>query len=1683
MQLEGYSKLQRIHSSQKSIVYTGIDENRQQVVCLKRPVKAFPTARQISSLSREFEILKRLDIPGIPKVCDFLETRTSAVLVTQHLEGTPLRHAMKHNRIDLTTGLWIGLGISRIVGNIHRQSFCHRDINPDNILWDNSERTVNVVDFGSALEFPHNARAVINPTFVEGSRAYMSPEQSGRMNRGLDYRTDFYSLGVVLYELITGRLPFITEDPNELVYSHIALRPEPPADLKADIPVAVSNIVLKLLSKDAAERYQSADGLCADLERCLEQYRKTGDITPFPLAEKDLNDRFIIPEKLYGRKRETRILLDLFDSVCKGRGHLVFVSGESGVGKTSLVRELYKPLLARQGYIVSGKFDQFLRHQPYSAMVQALSGFVKQVMGEGAEKVAAWKNEILDAVGQNGRVLTNVIPKLEMLIGPQPAIETLSADDERGRFNAVFINLLSCFDGNRHPLVLFLDDLQWIDHASLSLLEVIAPVLEEHAVFIICAYRSNEVFGTHPLVVAMQGFEAVTRQVSSISLGELDVSVLEDLLKDTLHLSRKKILTLNRILHEKTCGNPLFFKIILSSLYRDRHLWFDYNAGSWAWQTAAIKALPYADNVVETLKTGINSLSEKTVALLTLGSCIGSFFELDLLGRLAEMSRHKAAACLQPAVSFGLIQPLDDDFELRMVSQAGDMPGGAFTFAHDRIQQAVYDMVPDREKAALHWRIGWLVMDTREASGNGDRLFDAVEHLNQGQDIARGEERTQLARLNLKAGKKAKQSAAFAVAEICLSHGVALLDSDCWEKHHDLAMEIHLELAEACYLVSAFDRADVLYRMIRSNTRTRKEKLILCNIQAKQYHHQGLYQEAVDLEYQALGLLGYEFPGDDAGLLAIFEAEQQKIRRILETRDFDDLYDQQEVDDPDFILAHELFFDMFTDGYLLGRGPLLAAVAATSARLSMERGNCPITSFGYIGYATVLCSGGDYRQGHAVGRLAVRLADKYQVAALKSYTYHVFALGINHWLEPLHTSYDYWHAASKFSLESGSPYAGWVFLQLAHVLLASGAPLDRVEQQANDSLAYLTAARMNDIAQLLKLIVIQPLRHLKGETRSFDSLDDDTFSTAETIDGYKDAPFFFGHTVYSVIRASLLARDFKPLPLLTRWLTVIEETVQAQIIQIDACFWAALHLTMGHDRVGETEQPEYMVAAVQNLERFREWADLCPANFNHKYLLIRAEVARISRETVMAMDLYDQARDQALASNFYLDAALSDELAGRFWETRGKQHLAKACIERAIAVYGRWGATGKIIQLTSEFQELIEDGRSELTTQSSIFTSVCTEYFSEILDLQSMIKASQAISQFMNKEQLAGKLLHLAVENAGATRGILLLEQAGIFVIADRTDKHMPAGKGFETGMPFQESNELSPAVVNYVIHSGEGVVFNAQNRAEQFSRCKYIRTREPKSVCCVPLVSQNKITGLLYLENSQLADAFKRDRLELLKVIASQSAISLENARIYRELEQMNQNLENLVRDRTRELHETNQELNTKNRELAVLSTTDQLTGLFNRRYVEAQVQAAIDRQQRYDQKISLLMMDIDHFKSVNDTFGHDAGDEVLVGIADILKKWTRKTDVVGRWGGEEFMILFQADGPGAAAIAEKLRAIIMETEHGRAGKITASFGITQYVDEDTTDTLVKRADQCLYQAKAKGRNRVEINFACIAS
>ncbi len=1602
MLVEGFSGLELVYRGHQSCIYKATRDSDQLAVTLKIPAADFPDPRQLSALKREFFILGLIKGVGLPKPIDYIELKNSAVLVREWVEGISLREYESIGNISIEKALIIAVQLTRLIGALHRQNFCHRDISPGNVLINLKTSDVTLIDFCSSLEFPNRSRYIIKPTFIEGSRPYMSPEQTGRMNRGLDFRTDFYSLGVLLYELFTKLLPFTTKDDNALIHSHIAIEPVFPSHIAPKLPPIIANIIMKLMNKSPDLRYQSAQGVQADLERCLTQWRDINKIDEFELATNDLHDWFIIPDKLYGREQETGQLVGIFDQVSHGHGHLVFVAGHSGIGKTSLIRELYRPLTLKGGYIASGKYDQVLRHQPYSAILQALTSLIRQIMGEDQDKIAFWKEHVLAGVGVNGQVLIDVIPELELLIGPQPECQPLSTEAASARFNSTFFNLIYELGHAEQPLVFFIDDLQWIDPPSLSLLEAIAPTLVGSTLLIISAYRSNEVLETHPLMIAMPSLAQSCHNMVTIELEELSSKALMAMLKDTIELPEQEIISLVQLLHDKSKGNPLVFKTMLTTLYHQKNIYYDYDSHGWQWIRKGVESLPRTENSAKMLQADMAYLPKNTTELLKLAGCIGNTFSLDLLTSLADNPRSAVARALIPAVSKGFIQPMDDDFELLSSENGSQLPDVNFRFVHDRIQQAAYSMLTPSQQMQLHWSIGWQLLSQIGGSTLEDKLFDAVEHLNQGCSSGIEHSRLmQLVKLNLKAGKRAKQSAAYSVSYSCLQHAQKQLQWLGLAADADIMISVELELAQACYLVAEFEQAEALYSVLRNKITSSTGKLHLCNIQAKQYHHQGLYLKSVEYEYEALRLLGIDLPTDDSALLEIFAQEKAKIELLLLQKDPERLYQQKNVVDPDFTLVHELLFDLFTDSYLLGRGALLAAAAAISTRLSMEQGNCLATSAGFINYATILCSSGEYKEGHKIGRLAVRLADKYKNPTFQNYTYHVFSLGINHWLEPLKSSYHYWHEASKLSMESGSPYAGWVFLQKPHLLLASGAQLKEVEAQVKESKQYLAANRLNDIAQLLNIIVEQPVRHLKGETTDFYSLDDPSFSTAGLLDVYQDAPFFLGHTLYSMLRASLLARSIQPADKLTLWLPIIESTVQAQIIQVDSCLYTALHLSAGCTELTGTARDEQLGLIRQQLSKFETWGELCPANFRHKYLMLKAEWLRLHDDIMGAFDHYELAREAALNARFLMDAALTDELAGLFWRAVGKAYQSRSYLKRAIAGYEQWGARGKVLAMKAQFPELVTARHLDSSTINvTLDAMLAAEDFSAALDMGSVVKASQAISQHIHMEKLAEELLSLAVENACATRGVLLLERNGEFLVSHTILSESSSNDTTALHLPYSESQELSHSIVRYVINAKCSVIYTPNNRDEHFDRCPYLMARDDISVLCVPIVRQKQLSGVLYLENSHTTQAFQLERVHTLQIIASQAAISLENAKMYHDLELLNKNLEDLVSERTTKLCEANEQLTQKNKELYALSVTDQLTGIYNRRYIEDQIQLMLTRREKREEPASILMLDVDYFKTVNDTYGHDVGDKVLVNLAAAIQRSVRNVDVAGRWG-----------------------------------------------------------------------------------
>ncbi|EFL52606.1 serine/threonine protein kinase [Solidesulfovibrio fructosivorans JJ]] len=1714
--IPGYSRFETIHTGRKHRVVSAVEDATGRMAALKMPSVLLPSGKALTVLEKEYEYLQRLDLPDIPHAARLIHTGRSVVVVMECFDFPTLKQAAEDRPLRLAEATDVAEKLARILVQLHARGIIHRDITPANILYERAAGRVVLIDFGSAIDMPQQSSTGLRPETVEGTVAYMSPEQTGRINRPVDFRSDFYSFGVTLYELLTGRRPFTGDDAGALIHSHLAVTPPAPSALDPAVPQALSDIAMKCLAKDAGDRYQGAVGLHADLHRCRADLERRGEIAPFPLGEADIRDRFQFPERIVGRDRELAALQDLYEQAGQGQSAVVLVRGVSGAGKTSLVQELSRAVAAKKGYVAYGKYDQYNRAVPFSGLIEALSLLIRQILSEGEARVASWKRRILAAVGQNGRVLCEVIPDLETLIGEQPPAHALDPVAARTRQGTLFRLFMEALGRRNHPLLLFLDDLQWIDAASLSLLELMGSLRGEGAILCIGAFRSNEVAETHPLAVTLAAMRKRQASIAEVLVGPLTQTDLRGYLAEMFRLQHAEVASLARALHAKTNGNPLFSRTLLTALYQDGHLRFDGELRRWIWDDRAVAAMPYADNVVEALQARLATLPAGSLELLPLGALIGNPFSLDALASLSGRGRTALARDLAPALAQGLLTSPRRDVELYIQQSADRLEDVTFAFCHDRIQQAAYALLEETRKPALHLAAGRLVWHSLPPGKDDNRLFDVLEHMRKGAPLLTDPgERLRVAELALAAGRKAKTATAFTDATGMLDFARALLPEAPWESDYPLWRDISLDLAQSLYLAGRYDEAEIRCAEIRAHAATDRDRLRLFNVQAKQYHHQARYAEAVELEYRALELLGFEIPHEDDALLALFEAEKAHIGALIEEKAGGDpaaLYDQPEATAPDHILAQEMLFDLYADSYLIGRGLVCAAVSAVMARLAMDQGKSPLASVAYIHYASTLCAMGlcarDYRTGHALGSLAARLAEHYAVPALQNYTYHVFSLAVNHWINPLASSHGYWFEASRLALASGSPYSGYVYLQLAHVQLASGAPLGDVEAQAARSLEFLRASGMDGIVTLLRLIVGQPLRHLRGKTRSIASLDDKDFDGAALAEQFASLPFFLGSLRYSQLRVACLANTEEALPppeTLHGWIDVVDATQQGQIMLADSWFFYTLLLLEHARRAGGKPQGELGARIALGHDKLRLWAELCPANFRHKLLLAEAErlagPAGDSPDLARIIDTYDQAIDAALQSAFVQDAAMAAEKAGRFWLRRGKPHLAKAYFEQALSYYDRWGATGKGRHLRQAYGTPLADiairGNTPLFAFQSLgletSSGTFSETFSEGLDLLSVIKATQAISRHMVMDDLGRELTAIATENAGATKGVLIRNKDGRLVVANvimaGDQAPLPEATGEET--PVELSPDISPAVVNFVARTRHLVILNDQadpaapgsglsvHRDEQatlFYQCPYLAAKKPASLCCLPIILQNEVRGLLYLENAATRGAFRKDRLQLLNILAGQAAISMENARVYNELNEMNCNLETLVRARTAELHAKNKELNRKNLALQRLSTTDQLTGVYNRRSIEDRLRHEIEHCRDNESSLAIILLDVDCFKDVNDTFGHNVGDTVLVDIAVTIGRNVRSTDFFGRWGGEEFMVVVSEFVSNVLPFAERLRKVLEKKRHPTAGKVTASLGVALYLPGETPSQFVSRADQALYRAKENGRNRVEL-------
>ncbi|WP_437586190.1 AAA family ATPase [Sorangium sp. So ce1000] len=1464
-----YRVLEVLHQGADTILYRALrgEDGRPVVLKVLRRDRASP--RALGRLQHELEIARALDAPIVVKAHAIEAFGDQVALVLEDFGGRSLDQLV-HGPMPLERFFPLALRLAAALAELHRRHVIHKDIKPPNLLFNPDTGEVKITDLGIASRLPREHQHLTHEGHVEGTLAYMAPEQTGRMNRWIDGRTDLYSLGVAFYELLTGTLPFRASDPVEWVYCHIAQTPIAPHALVPSIPPQLSAVVLKLLSKAAEERYQSAAGLWHDLDACFARWRASGVIEPFPLGERDLSDRFQVPQRLYGRERQVAALLAVFERVvAQGRPELALVSGYSGIGKSSLVAELHRPIVRERGFFLCGKFDQTARDVPYRAFLQALRALVQEILGASEEQLERWRRHLREPLGPNGRLLADVLPELGLLLGPQPPVPELPPAETQGRLHATLQRFVAACAQKEHPVVLFLDDLQWADAASLLLLEQLATYAEPEHLLLIGAYRDNEVGPAHPLRLTLAEARKRGAAVSELVLQPLSAAHVGALVAEAVHAPESQVEPLSRLVYEKTAGNPFFVLQFLIALHKEGLIAFDADEGRWRWDIAAIRDKGFTDNVVDLLVGRMKRLSIPARDALKLASCLGSSLDLDALAVVAGHPAEALRDALEEAVQEGLL--------LRR--------GASYRFLHDRVQQAAYSLIPAGQLAEVHLGIGRLLLRARaqRAGVHDEALFEVVGHLNRGASLLHSQaERDDVAALNLRAGRKAKAAAAFQSAAALFTAGLSLLAPDSWETRHELTYDMTFERAHVAYITGGFDEAERLLDELNERARSPRERAAVVKLVVALNVTRGRYDRAVEIGLSWLRTCDIDLPLHPTG--AQIDEETESVWHALGDRAIEDLLCLPPVTDLEIELTMGVLQSVALPAYFVDPN-LNFLIVLRAAQLSMRHGNAESSAYAYTALARMIGPRfGRYKEAYRFGKLGHDLAERSGLLTTKSVVFTLFGQNVVFWTRHYRETTPYTRAGFSAAVESGKLIdACYNCIWAALFPLLSGEPLEDVLHEVEERLGFVRRTGY-PFAYCVLLGGHAMIQTLRGRPARFSMLDGSVLDPPAFEAWLEEGDHQVARTLYSCLKAQalfVLGPPGEAFAALTRERTehlfrdaLIAESVYYRALALAALFNAP-HAP--HEARSSPLQapPEELVECERQLG---EWARNGPDNFLHKHALVCAEIARLRGHEPEALRLYEQAISLARENGFVQHEAIACELAARFYRERDISTSADAYLRDARAAYFRWGAHAKVEQLDQRYPHLAE--------HKPIAPTVTFAVRAEQFDVLSVVKASQSISGELKLPRLLETLLRIVVEHAGAEEGYVLL------VRQDRLSTAAIAGSGgavrvLDAGEA--SSAALPQSILNYVRRSHERVLLDDAAGRHPFSEDAYFAQKRPRSVLCLPIVRQARLLGLLYLENNLVTGAFTPARLTVLELLASQSAISLENAMLYTDIEQEN--------------------------------------------------------------------------------------------------------------------------------------------------------------------------------------------------
>ena len=1545
--LPGHTSVEHLYLGTRTIVYRGVQTKSQRPVIIKTLRNPTPNLHERVQFRNQYAIAQALTNgqttphPGIVPPLSLESWGDRYALVMEDLGGISLEQHRQTRymrypdqpALSLPEVLDIALQLADILHHLAQHRVIHKDIKPANILLHPESKHVQLIDFSIASLLPKETQELQSPESLEGTLAYLAPEQTGRMNRGIDYRADFYAFGVTLYQLLSDRLPFTATDPLELVHCHIAKSPRPVHQINPEVPEMVSAIVAKLMAKNAEARYQSALGLKHDLEQCLDQWRATRGIGNFELGQGEVSDRFLIPEHLYGRDPEITQLLHAFEQVATGQTELMLVAGFSGIGKTAVIREVHKPITRQKGYFIQGKFDQFNRSIPLSAFVQAFRSLMAQLLGESDAALARWQNKILAAVGENGQVLIDVLPELSTIIGEQPPVPELEGSAAQHRFNLIFGQFVRVFTTPDHPLVIFLDDLQWADLASLNLLKLLMQESDAGYLLVLGAYRDNEVFPAHPLMLCLEDIQQQGKQLETITLAPLKQSDIQQLVADTLLCEPTVTQPLTELIYQKTRGNPFFTTQFLQGLHEDGGIVFDVNAGYWHCDLAQIRSSALTDDVVTFMVGRLQKLPEATQNILKLAACIGNRFTLQALAMVCSPSVQPSvplsglsktavvpptqadiAADLWHVLQEGLVVPESETYKFFQGENSGfektEYISVGYRFLHDRVQQAAYALIPDDQKQATHYRVGTLLLQQLSEAAQENKLFEIVGQLNVGAElITDWAEKEQLAQLNLRAGHKAKTATAYGAATEYFAMGRQLLGDGGWQSSYGLTLALYEGGAEAAYLNTDFAQSEALGAIALDRANTLLDQINTYAIALQSDIAQVKFLDAIDLALTVLKQIDPTLELPDHPTPADFEQAFANTQAQLRDHSTTDLLNLPPMTDPYHLAAMPIFARVAPSVYFACPA-LLPFIAMKMVQLSVQVGNTESSAFAYAMYSFILCGVvDDIPLGAQFGQLALNLSETPKAKAFQARVLVLSGHFITHWHESLEKSTALLLKAYQSGLALGElESVGYAAAFYSFASLFIGKPLEPLAKELADYGEAIAQLKQDHVLPQVHLSR-QTILNLLGRSDYTCDLIGTAYDERVMEPLHQQANNRTTLAFLYVARLSLcyLFHDYeKAIANGVKAADYLDGTTAMPCIVLFH-FYDSLVKLLQCSTAQQHEQQHLLEQVEAHQTKMRYWADHAPMNYRHKFDLVEAERHRVLGQRLEAIERYEQAIAGAKTHQFIQDEALANERTALFYLDWGKDKIAALYMQEAYHCYSQWGAQAKLAHLEFHYPHLLKASlrppnqpipsikpthqpqpitlvRSPLVYPGNSTTTSSTTSAHQTLDLASLMKATRTLSQAINLTQAIANLMHILQENAGAQTAVLMLRHDDALVIEAMVNDGEV--QSIESGA-IPSSDHIPLSIVNRVYRTQSPLVFDNVSEEPTYTGDAYVQHHQPQSVLCLPLIDRGHNVGVLYLENNHCKGAFTADRVEVLTLLCAQAAITLENARLYQQAQQ----------------------------------------------------------------------------------------------------------------------------------------------------------------------------------------------------